>query len=196
MEIKQRRHSNRIRFVFGDDELQYAWEDGSGGRSFSVSYTDISRDRQALTERNAWLRNVGLLWLALGAVTTAMAWLGRNEFVPSIWLLLGAGCYGVYHLRSTRFTIVPTDKGNVLVIDGDEGRRILAEIESRRAAQFRRDYDFMPEGDSPEQLRGRFKWLHKEGALDDEELRQRLAVVEANDPARAVADVPAHATLN
>lgn len=188
MEIKQRRNSNRVRYVFSEDELQYHWEDGSGGRSFSVPYTDISRDRQTLVERNAWLRNVGLLWLGIGAVTTAIAWFGRNEFVPSIWLLLGAGCYGVYRLRSTSFTIVPTDKGNLLVIDGDDGRRILGEIESHRAAQLRREYDFMPEGDTAEQLRGRFKWLHKEGALDDEELRKRLAVVEAGDPARVVTE--------
>lgn len=42
MEIKQRRHSNRIRYVFGEDELQYQWEDGSGGRSLSVSSSGIS----------------------------------------------------------------------------------------------------------------------------------------------------------
>jgi hypothetical protein len=184
MEIKQRRHSNRIRYVFGEDELQYQWEDGSGGRSFSVPYTDISRDRQTLVERNAWLRNVGLLWLAIGAVTTAIAWFSAGELKASLWLLIGAGCYGAYRLRSTSFTIVPSEKGNLLVIDGDDGRRILAEIESRRADQLRRDYDFMPEGDTPEQLRGRFKWLHKEGALSDDELQRRLAVVEVNDPAR------------
>lgn len=66
MEIKQHRNSNRIRYVFGEDDLQYQWEDGSGGRSFSLSYTDISRDRQTLVERNAWLRNVGPLCSRLG----------------------------------------------------------------------------------------------------------------------------------
>ncbi|GHA72080.1 hypothetical protein [Cognatilysobacter bugurensis] len=188
MEIKQRRNSNRIRYVFGEDELQYQWEDGSGSRSFSVPYTDISRDRQTLVERNAWLRNVGLLWLAIGAGTTAINWFSAGELKASIWLLIGAGCYGAYRLRSTSFTIVPSEKGSLLVIDGEEGRRILAEIESRRAAQFRREYDFMPEGDTAEQLRGRFKWLHKEGALSDEELQRRLAVVDASDAARQPAE--------
>jgi hypothetical protein len=55
MEIRQRRNSNRIRYVFGEDEVQYSLEDTSGSRSFSVAYTDISRDRQTLVERNQWL---------------------------------------------------------------------------------------------------------------------------------------------
>lgn len=184
MELQQNRNSNKIRFVFGEDELQYAWQDASGGRSFSVRYTEISRDRQTLVERNAWLRNVGLLWLAIGAVTTTIAWFDKGQFSPSLWLFIGAGCYAVHHFRATRFTIVPTERGNVLVIDGDDGARIINEIESRRAAQFRSEYDFMPESETPEQLRGRFKWLHKEGALSDGELSQRLAAVDANDPAR------------
>ena len=46
MEIKQSRNSNRIRYVFGEDELQYSLEDTSGSRSFSVSYTDMSRNRR------------------------------------------------------------------------------------------------------------------------------------------------------
>lgn len=63
MEIKQSRNSNRTRFEFGEDELNYTLEDGSGSRSFSVQYTKITRDRQTLEERNQWLRNVGALWL-------------------------------------------------------------------------------------------------------------------------------------
>lgn len=180
MEIKQSRNSNRIRYVFGEDELQYSLEDTSGSRSFSVAYTDISRDRQTLVERNQWLGNVGLLWLALGAVLTVVSFFGEKGSI-SFWIWIGAGCYAVYRLRTTRFTIVPSEKGNLLVIDDEEGKRILNEIESRRAAQFKAEYDFMPESDTPEQLRGRFKWLHREGALTDDELKARLAMVDASD---------------
>lgn len=180
MEIKQSRNSNRIRYVFGEDELQYSLEDTSGSRSFSVAYTDISRDRQTLVERNQWLGNVGLLWLALGAVLTVVSFFGEKGSI-SFWIWIGAGCYAVYRLRTTRFTIVPSEKGNLLVIDDEEGKRILSEIESRRAAQFKAEYDFMPESDTPEQLRGRFKWLHREGALTDDELKARLAMVDASD---------------
>ena len=178
MEIKQSRNSNRIRYVFGEDELQYNLEDTSGSRSFSVGYTDISRDRQTLLERNQWLGNVGLLWLALGAVLTVVSFFGEKGSI-SFWIWIGTGCYAVYRLRTTRFTIVPSEKGNLLVIDDEEGKRILGEIESRRAAQFKAEYDFMPENDTPEQLRGRFKWLHREGVLTDDELKARLEMVDA-----------------
>jgi hypothetical protein len=45
----------------------------------------------------------------------------------------------------------------------------------------------MPESDTPEQLRGRFKWLHREGALSDEELVARLEMVDATASANSQA---------
>jgi hypothetical protein len=60
----------------------------------------------------------------------------------------------------------------------------------------REQYDFMPENDSPEQHRSRFKWLHREGVLSDDELAQRLAVVDAMDPARGVPGPEPGARLN
>ena len=190
MEIRQHKNSNKIRFAFGDDALDYSLEDGSGSRSYSVAYTQISRDRQTLVERNQWLGNVGLLWLALGAVLTAVSFMDGNKPTVSIWLWVGAACYAAYRLRATRFTLVPSDKGNLFVIDDADGKRILDEIASRRARQFRGEYDFMPEGESPEQYRARFKWLHKEGALSDDELEQRMATVEALDSVHREPSVP------
>lgn len=184
MEINQQKNSNRVRYVFGEDALDYLVEDGSGSRSFSVPYSEISRDRQTLVERNLWLRNVGLLWIALGVVMSALSLTGDAGLKVSFWLWIGLACYGVYHFRSTRFTIVPTERGNLLVIDGADGERILHEIATHRAAFLRREYDFLPEGESPEQHRGRFKWLHREGVLSDDELSQRLATVEALDSSR------------
>lgn len=178
MQIKQSKNSNRIQYDFGADELQYFVQDSSGSRSFSVAYADISRDRQTLEERNQWLRNAGLLWLALGALLTAVTWFNEQTLRLSFWAWMGAGCYAVYWLRRTRFTIVPSDKGNLLVIADAQGPRIIEEIQSRRAAQYRERYDFTSADESPEQQRNRFNWLHREQALSDEELAERLATVE------------------
>src|SRR3546814_1085131 len=125
-----------------------------------------------------------MLWLLLGAGLTIFSFTGDAGPKVSVWLWVGAACYAAYRYRITRFTIVPTDKGNLCVIDDADGQRILEQIESHRARQFRSEYDFMPEGDSPEQHRARFKWLHNEGALSDDELRPRMAKVDALDPAR------------
>lgn len=185
MELSQKRDSTRIRYVFHDDRVDYAWKDSSGSRTFSVPYTGLSRDRETLSERNVWLRNVGILWLIIGGIYLIAMANGADTSRGWLWFLLGAACYAVYHFRVTRYTIVPSEKGNLLVIDDATGARILEQLEARRAAQFRAEYDFFPEGDSPEQLRNRFNWLHREGALDDDELRERLATAErrTTDPA-------------
>ena len=183
MEIKQRAQSNRITYAFEDDRIRYAWQDSSGSRSFTVGYAEISRDRQTLVERNPWLRNAGLFWMALGLLLTAFGYYEQKSLVPSIWLLIGAGCYVAYRLRAVGFTIIPTEKGNLLVIQDADGERILREIEARRADYLRREYDFVPEGDGPEQLRKRYRWLHEEGALTEDELGKRLQRIDAVDPA-------------
>src|SRR3546814_14876512 len=98
-----------------------------------------------------------MLWLLRGAGLTSFSFTGDAGPKVSVWLWVGAACYAAYRYRITRFTIVPTDKGNLCVIDDADGQRILEQIESHRARQFRSEYDFMPEGDSPEQHRARFR---------------------------------------
>lgn len=181
MEIRQKKNSNKVGYVFKDDELEYSVEDGSGSRSFSVPYSALGRDRQTLVERNQWLRNVGLIWIVLGAALTGLSLTGDGGFRVSFWLWVGLICYGIYHFRFTKFTIVPTERGNLLIIDDEDGARILKEIDARRVAYLRKEYDFLPEADSPEKLRGRVQWLHREGALSDEGLRQRLLTIDALD---------------
>lgn len=84
--------------------------------------------------------------------------------------------------HTTRFILLPSDKGNLLVIDNPEGQRIVQEVESRRAQQLLRQYDFLDPDESPEQRRRRFTWLHREGALSEDELRQRLVDIEPPKP--------------
>ena len=198
MEISQKRGAATTRYVFHDDRVDYAFKNSSVNRSFSVQYTDISRDRQGLTERSVWFRNVGFLWLGLGLLLLAMS-LQRGEFGQgALWAVLGAGCLLAYYGYPTCYRIIPCDKGNLLILDHDASAdRIESEIVQRRMAQFRSEYDFFPESESPKQWRNRFAWLHREGALSHEELQARLATVVAHEQPGIVADpVPEHRTLN
>ena len=75
--------------------------------------------------------------------------------------------------------------------------QLQEDLVQRRAAQFRGEYDFFPDGESPQQLRNRFNWLHREGALSEEELQDRLARIEAGDQVADVAiQIPENRTLN
>ena len=197
MEIAQKRGSVSTRYTFFDDRVEYAWKDSSGSRSFSVPYVDISRDRQTLSERNVWFRNAGILWVIIGAVQLAATWQSAEGARGGFWLVLGVACVAWYYLRPVHYLILPSDKGNMLLLDDADGKRIVEEIERRRAATFREEYDFFPESDSPQQLRNRFSWLHREGALSDEDLQKRLAEIEQREQTPLLdAALPPSRTLN
>ena len=154
--------------------MEYRVEDSSGSRTFNVAYTELSRDRQELLERNEWFRNAGMLWMLIGVVFTALSFGGERPAI-SLWFWIGLLCYLIFRLRTTHYTIIPSDKGNLLVIHNGDHDRIVKELEMRRADQFRREYDFVPDGDEPDNYRKRLDWLKREGALSDEDVEKRWA---------------------
>ena len=174
MEVQQRHGATRLRYRFDTDSVEYRVEDSSGSRTFNVAYTELSRDRQELLERNEWFRNAGMLWMLIGVVFTALSFGGERPAI-SLWFWIGLLCYLIFRLRTTRYTIIPSDKGNLLVIHNGDHDRIVKELEMRRADQFRREYDFVPDGDEPDNYRKRLDWLKREGALSDEDVEKRWA---------------------
>ena len=174
MEVQQRHGATRLRYRFDTDSVEYRVEDSSGSRTFNVAYTELSRDRQELLERNEWFRNAGMLWMLIGVVFTALSFGGERPAI-SLWFWIGLLCYLIFRLRTTRYTIIPSDKGNLLVIHNSDHDRIVKELEMRRADQFRREYDFVPDGDEPDNYRKRLDWLKREGALSDEDVEKRWA---------------------
>ena len=174
MEVQQRHGATRLRYRLDTDSVEYRVEDSSGSRTFNVAYTELSRDRQELLERNEWFRNAGMLWMLIGVVFTALSFGGERPAI-SLWFWIGLLCYLIFRLRTTRYTIIPSDKGNLLVIHNSDHDRIVKELEMRRADQFRREYDFVPDGDEPDNYRKRLDWLKREGALSDEDVEKRWA---------------------
>ena len=174
MEVQQRHGATRLRYRLDTDSVEYRVEDSSGSRTFNVAYTELSRDRQELVERNEWFRNAGMLWMLIGVVFTALSFGGERPAI-SLWFWIGLLCYLIFRLRTTHYTIIPSDKGNLLVIHNGDHDRIVKELEMRRADQFRREYDFVPDGDEPDNYRKRLDWLKREGALSDEDVEKRWA---------------------
>ena len=174
MEVQQRHGATRLRYRLDTDSVEYRVEDSSGSRTFNVAYTELSRDRQELLERNEWFRNAGMLWMLIGVVFTALSFGGERPAI-SLWFWIGLLCYLIFRLRTTHYTIIPSDKGNLLVIHNGDHDRIVKELEMRRADQFRREYDFVPDGDEPDNYRKRLDWLKREGALSDEDVEKRWA---------------------
>ncbi|HRQ63843.1 MAG TPA: hypothetical protein PKZ76_03090 [Xanthomonadaceae bacterium] len=175
---RQRRLGSETSFAFGQDSLKFTVKDKTGSNTVNTQYGNIGTDHDFLVERNTWLENVGYLWLALGAVFTVLIYL-EGRFMPSIWLLIGAGCVLVARLRTIRYTRIHTDNGAILVIDDAQKRTILKEIRERRIEQLRRWYDFIDANEDIGRQRARFEWLHEEGILSAEELSDRLQKIES-----------------
>lgn len=193
MELRQQDNSSDIRFAFGAEAPGERVAINAGSRAPSHDRTAIARDRQALL-----LRNVGLLWLTLGSVITAVGIIEGQGFRLSVGLWLGAACYAAYRLCNVHATIAPTDKGHATLIPDAQWQRIMGEIEARRARP-RKVRDLVPRTSSLKQYRARFAWQHQQGRLSDAGLRHRLAtmdaLVEALDPARSSPGGPRKAGL-
>lgn len=177
-EFAQRRFATETNFNFAADEMKFVVKDKSGSHTLHTQYVQIGTDRDFLVERNTWLQNVGLLWLALGAVFTAIAYFGADRFQPSIWLFVGAACVAAAHWRTVRYTKLPTEKGTILVINDAQHDSILQQIEARRMDQMRRWYDFFDAEEEPARQKSRFEWLRREGVLSEDELGERLRAIE------------------
>jgi len=176
--LEQRRFANVARFEFDRDGLKYQIRDKSSSHTFQASYAQVGNERDFLVERNTWLQNVGYLWLILGAILTVIAYYGSDAVRPSIWLFIGAGCVIAARWRTVRYTKIPTEKGNLLIIQDEQHDGILAQIEARRVDQLRRWYDFFDAEEDAARQQQRFEWLRGEGALSDVELAERLRTLQ------------------
>lgn len=170
----QAKAGTKTTFDFGVDELKYTVVDKTSSTTFKTPYTGLSNDHGFLVERNTWLMNVGLIWIALGLLTTGVKFAETRTVVPSLWLWLGLACAGWAWVRTIRYLKIPTEHGTILLIEDSQKGSLLAELEGRRRDQLRRWHDFIDASEDPARQRARFNWLHEEGALTAEELDERV----------------------
>lgn len=177
-ELSQSKSGTKTVFQFFADELKYTVADKSSSSTFKTPYAELTRDHGFLVERNSWLLNVGLLWIAIGVLQTGLAYSKSQSLAPSMWLILGLGCAAWAWVRSVRYTKIPTGTGTILIIDDAQKPEILAALEARRVDQLRRWHDFIDASEDPQRQRTRLNWLHEEGALNDAELGERIGRVD------------------
>lgn len=188
MEISQKKRSTRLKFSFNDDSFNYAYKDRAGSGDIDVRYVEFPTKSAVSIERNDWLRNIGLLWCAIGALQLAYA-IGAGESLQGrgFWLLVGLICLLWYRWATVKYSVFRTSAGNVLVIQDREHDRIVDEIKRRRREQLLALYGELDTRNTLDEEIGKFSWLHEQGVLSQEELEQRLAQVraafQAADPA-------------
>jgi len=172
MELIQKKSSNQTTFEFGVEKLKYTIKDASGKRTFSIEYGSISdEDFDELEEKNAWFRNVGIIWVLLGLFQIVSRFMETGMPSGSMWLTLGIIFLFVYFFKTTNYAVLDTEKGQIFVIKDAQQSKILDEISSRRNSQWKRWYGTINyENESHIEL-NKFQWLLDKNVISEEEFQ-------------------------
>jgi hypothetical protein len=177
MNIKQRRFSNHTLFDFGEDRVEYTLTDQSGSASISVAYEDIPNTPRVFIEKNPWFRNVGIFWVILGLIQTAI-YLSDGKYKLSLWFLLGILFYLIYRFATTRYSIYDTCDGKLYIIRNRNHDRIVKELIDRKKVQLAKLYGDLDLTNDPEKEIRKFKWLLSEGVITEAQYNGYLALIQ------------------
>ena len=179
MEIRQRRYSNKTLFEYGDDALKYTIEDKGGAGDLEIHYAEIPWQSSMKEERSDWLRNLGLIWLALGAFQLGNALLEDTPApVDGLWLMVGLVCLAAYRLVTTRYSVFATDKGPIYVIRDNKHDEIVETISQHRKQQLLSWYGEVNPDNDLEQEIAKFRWLSDQDVMSKEEAERKIAQAE------------------
>ncbi|MEZ5894648.1 MAG: hypothetical protein R3C58_16075, partial [Parvularculaceae bacterium] len=162
-------------FTFEERELKHRVRDNSGEINFSVEYAQIPANRRIVFNRNNWLRNVGLIWVAIGVLNIMLRLTGVFSLGSGVWLLIGLGCLAFYRLTWSEYTVLDTREGPIWIIKDKQHDAILAAIDEKRKAQLLAWYHGLDFGDDPHAEVQTIEWLVKQEAMSKDEGEKRIA---------------------
>ncbi len=179
MEIVQKKKSTKHTFVFNDDYFNFSYEDKSGSGDSDLNYGNLPQKTSIQIEQNEWLRNVGYLWCAIGAVQLGYAiYLQASLSGKGFWLVLGLACIVWFLFSKVKYTVFKSDQGNVFVIHDKNHDKIISELKSRRKSQLLNWYGEVNPDNELESETGKFKWLAEQDVMTKEESEQKIAQAE------------------
>lgn len=179
MEIIQKKGSNLHTFTFNEDTFNFAYADKTGSGDVDIQYSDFPQKCHIRIEQNTWLRNVGYLWCALGAVQLGYAIFSEAPLTgKGFWLLLGLACIAWASFSKVKYSVFQSDAGSVFVIQGNHHDEIINELNARRKKQLLNWYGDINLENEFEKETAKFEWLYKQGALSKEESDIKIAQVE------------------
>jgi hypothetical protein len=172
--VSQRWLLNKTEYTFGEDKLAFLIATGSSTQSFNVPYDSINLENVTyFEERNAWLRNVGLLWILLGAIFIIMK-LGSGP----LWLNLGILCVTLHFCSRTKYSLIPAAECNILVLRDKKHDSIMDALRDYRKNHFRKYIQIIP-ALSPRENLERLSWFNQQGAVTPEEFSAITKALEA-----------------
>ena len=179
MQIVQKKRSNKHTFTFKDDLFNFAYEDKNGSGDVDIDYVDFPQKFSIRIEQNEWLRNVGYLWCAIGALQFGYAVYSAAPLSgKGFWLFLGLGSLAWAHFSKVKYSVFQTDHGSVFVIQDKRHDEIISELNARRRKQLLQGYGEINFSNDPQKEINKFRWLSEQNALSREEAEIKIAQVE------------------
>ena len=193
--FKQKKFSNKTTFEFGDETLTYTVEDKGGGGDFSFYYSDFPQNSTMKIEKNGWLKNVGLIWVAIGVLQLCIA-IGTQSSLSGkgFWLFIGLICLVVYRIAITKYSVFRLENGTVYIIKDKKHDKIIEEIYDRRKKQLLLWYGEINTDNDAENEIAKFRWLQNQNVISKEEADKKIAEIELSHTASQ--EVPGGGQLN
>lgn len=182
---RQKRMATHIEVAFEEAALRYSIRDNSGERTMTVDYAEIPSGSRRVFEKNLWLRNVGLIWVVLGAIFLIAEPLGLPMTLKGgFWIIIGGACLAFYRLTQTNYTVIDAAAGSIFVIEDKEAPALLDEISRRRRERLLALHGEADLQNDPEREVQKFEWLVREAVMDRAAADKRIAAVRANAAGR------------
>jgi hypothetical protein len=171
--------ATRTAFTLGEEELAYEHQDNSGAWSLEIDYAKIPGKRRSVFQRNNWLRNVGFIWVALGAIQIGLAVAGGGASLgAAFWLFIGLGCLAFYRLTWSAYTVIDTEEGAICVIQDKQHDIILGAIDERRREKLLAWFNAIDfQGNDVREMQT-IDWLVKQGVMEKDKAQARRAEIE------------------
>jgi hypothetical protein len=179
MEIIQKKKGNVHTFTFQEDSFNFAYKDKQGSGDTDFQYADFPRKSSIQIEQNEWLRNVGVLWCAIGVFQYGYAlYLNDSSYRNAFWLFVGVVCLAWYQSSKVIYSVFRAEHGNIFIIHDKNHDRIIEELTSRRKKQLLKWYgDIDPQNEMQNEI-AKFKWLAEQDVISKEECENKVAQVE------------------
>lgn len=170
-------HGCKTRFVFGDSELTYSFDDSLVRSGGTISYSEIPAFTVCREKKTWWLRYVIVFIVVYCAVTGSHYWhIGDMETFLNVAYSAGMGflaaCLFALLKGSSRITCFIAADPEICVLHNGQENAILDEIARRRIEAIRKKRAHVNFNQTYYEEAEKFKWLREEGIIDEYEYQQ------------------------
>jgi hypothetical protein len=185
MKFNQKKWGNKSGFDLRETDFTYVFEDDSTETSLKHKYIDLPSEDECFNHAD---KNILFLFLSIsffvgGFIQYLFYQFWKGEVRLSL-VTIGLVLVIMSRTTRTRYSVLPTDKGNVLVIKNKQHDEIITELYERRKQSFLKLYGGIDENNDCDYEIKKFDWLFEQGVIDENELAEfktKVQLIHNND---------------